>query len=114
MISDLSNEGLGTIRTGVRVVEIVPVRVGDTVPVAVVEIVPVRVVEIVPTRVVEIVPFLESAVNGKANINTTLPSTNFELFIDLLLSSNSVNVLGSANGRCQLVSKNMPIQATVN
>jgi len=80
-------------RTDVRVVEIVPVRDGDTVPLAVVEIVPVRVVEIVPTRVVEIVPFLERAVNGKANINMTIPSTNFELFIDILLSINSADVV---------------------
>ena len=76
-------------------VEIVPVRVGDTVAVAVVEIVPVRVVEIVPTRVVEIVPFLEKAVSGKANINTTITSTNFEFFIDVLLTSNSVHVMVS-------------------
>jgi hypothetical protein len=51
------------------------------VPVLVVEIVPVRVVEIVPVRVVEIVPFFEKAVNGNANVNKTVASTNFEVLM---------------------------------
>jgi len=63
----------------------VPVLVGETEPEPVVEIVPVRVVEIVPIRVVEIVPFFGKALDDKVNISTAVASTNFEIFIDILL-----------------------------
>jgi len=61
------------------------VLVVEIVPAVVVEIVPVRVVEIVPVRVVEIVPLFAKVLNGRANINNAVPSTNFEIFMSFLL-----------------------------
>jgi hypothetical protein len=43
------------------------------------------VVEIVPVRVVDIVPVFGKVLNGKANVNKTVASANFEAFIDFLL-----------------------------